>query len=153
MRDVLLTLLVLFASAFVLSDCDEDEGCDAEPVQSLTLQPIATQTMLATIADEDDFSCWPFYCTCLCHLTVGCTVKADGSKGEVQAGDQRWRDEGTDPCPCAWYRNCVSRGWVLFDLSTLAGEGRRRRAAPLDLPGPARARDPGGGSLRRAASG
>ena len=91
-------------------------GCD-KPAQSLTLAPIATETLVQGDHDESDWACFPV--ACFPSHGIGC-FPAALSPGGVQVGFDWHYDSGTPPCNCWWWVDCAFRGGVRFDLTSLS---------------------------------
>ncbi len=93
-------------------------ACGKE-VKTMTLQPAVFKTLQFQQHNEADWACFPF--TCFFSHGLGCAVTVNPAT-RVQAGFDYRADDGTAPCNCWWYVDCVFRGGVRFNLAPLNGK-------------------------------
>ncbi len=100
-------------------------------LKKVTLHPIKTETKAIPGNDKND-TCFvggfipiPFPCPLSKHGTgCGPTGISSGSNHDpVGVGFTHFYDSGTNPCACWEYINCIFRGYVKFNVSSLKGMG------------------------------
>ncbi len=112
--------MLISALLFVWVGCNDDDKTGCKDIKKMTLNPAVIETVSFSKHGEATYSCWPF--TCFHTHGLGCSITVDQSK-EVQVGYDYYYDNGTPPCNCWWYVDCVFRGGVRFDLGALQGKG------------------------------
>lgn len=93
-------------------------GCGKE-TKTITLQPTVLDTLEFNEHDESEYSCWP--ATCFYSHGYSCLTTVDTTK-QIEVGFHYKYEPGTKPCNCWWYKDCVFRGGVRFDLGALQGK-------------------------------
>ncbi len=112
--------LLLFILLLVWLGCDPKDKSGCKEVKTMTLNPAVIDTVSFNKHGGAKYSCWPV--TCFHTYGLGCSITVDKSK-EVQVGYDYVYDNGTLPCNCWWYKDCVFRGGVRFDLGALKDKG------------------------------
>lgn len=117
-RGFFILIIASFALWLSCNDGEDKSGC--KQVKTMTLQPDLISTKTFKKNGDADYSCFPFTCFhthgTACSITVNTTT-------QVQVGYDYHYDNGTLPCNCWWYVDCVFRGGASFDLSSLQGKG------------------------------
>ncbi len=117
-RQCFILIIALFAAGLSCNDEGDKSGC--KQVKTMAIQPDLIATKPFKKNGEADWSCWPVACFhthgTACSITVNTTT-------QVQVGYDYKYDNGTPPCNCWWYVDCVFRGGVSFDLTPLQGKG------------------------------
>ncbi len=111
--------LLILALLFAWLGCDNKDKAGCKDIKTTTLKPALMETVDFVKHGGADFSCWP--AVCFHTYGYGCTITVNESK-EIQVGYDYHYDNGTPPCNCWWYRDCVFRGGVRFDLGALQGK-------------------------------
>jgi hypothetical protein len=107
-------LVALMASLSVLHSCDK-------PVQKITLNPAEIGTVHWLKENEAEWSCFPGQCIWLEPWGAKCPINVN-QNAKIQVGYNYHHDAGTRPCNCWWYRDCIFRGGVRFDIGALQGK-------------------------------
>jgi hypothetical protein len=116
-----LHLLIIFSLFTIWISCDGDDknGSGCKDVKTMTLQPDNFSSRDFSENDAATFSCFP--ATCFHSHGLACVQEVD-TNVKLQVGHRHNYDNGTDPCNCWNYVDCVYRGGVSFDLSQLSGK-------------------------------
>jgi len=116
-----LYVLIFFSLFTVWISCDGDDknGSGCKDVKTITLQPDQFQSRDFSENDAAVYSCFP--ATCFHDHGLACPQEVD-TDIKLQVGHRHNYDNGTEPCNCWHYVDCVYRGGVSFDLSQLSGK-------------------------------
>lgn len=97
--------------------------CNGVEIKTITLTPITFETETRRIMGNATWSCWPFICYEFDDMFDHDCTPGPFNPGSVYVGYYYYYDNGTEPCNCWWYTDCVYRGSVIFDLSSLQNKG------------------------------
>lgn len=110
---------ILILMMFIIGLWSCDWSCDGTPIETMTLQPEVFRTWVLKEQDKAEFSCWPLFCF---HSHGTACPSTVNPATQIEVGYNYHYDNGTLPCNCWWYVDCVYRGEVRFDLSALQGK-------------------------------
>jgi len=111
--------LIILALLFAWLGCDDNDKAGCKDIKTMTLQPSLIDTIDFDKQGAAYWSCWP--ATCFDEIDYFCTITVNESK-EVQVGYDYHYDNGTPPCNCWEYVDCIFRGGVRFDFGALQGK-------------------------------
>jgi hypothetical protein len=104
-------LVAWIASLGLLNSCGKE-------IHKKTLTPSEVGTVPMMKENQAEFSCWPGQCLWVEPWGPKCPINVD-QNSKVQVGFDYHYDSGTAPCNCWWYRDCIFRGGVRFDLGAV----------------------------------
>ncbi len=114
-------VLIIFSLFFLWLSCDEDDTSrfSCKDVKTVTLEPAEMFSRDFSENDAATFSCFP--ATCFHSHGLACVQEVDTDL-KLQVGHHHVYNNGTDPCNCWHYVDCVYRGGISFDLNQLSGK-------------------------------
>ena len=117
-----LHVLIFFSLFTVWISCDGDDenGSGCKDVKTITLQPDELASREFNENDGAVYSCFPQ--TCFHREGRKCPDGGVNTDVMLKVGHSHTYNNGTEPCNCWHYVNCVFRGGVSFDLDQLSGK-------------------------------